>query len=236
MADIKFYGNGVAGTEITDASLIGHTAGSGVGFYGASHGISVPIGSYQTSTFMTNSDGTAEGAQLHNSTYVNVSGVSSDGGSAKKVINMPNYLAPLNVRFTHSESVMVQNCKLLIFDRSNILNHASGVITQVYENRHPHSLWSVGSLSQHGGTSDGNWNTYDSTAGGNPAYTLFSDSPGQSGTNTSTADNGQSLGQLTEEGVTHRSLRHDWYVSLSASPNTIGSKTDYGLYFTVEYL
>jgi hypothetical protein len=31
-------------------------------------------------------------------------------------------------------------------------------------------------------------------------------------------------------------MRHDWYVALSAEPNTIGSKTQYGLYFTLEYL
>jgi len=237
MADITFYGNGVAGTETTDSDVINHAGGSGVGFYGDDHGISVPIGSYQSSTFITNADGTNEGAQLHNSQWVNTSGVKADLLASKKLINMPNYLAPLNIRFANSEAVMVQNCKLLIFDRNDIGQHASGVITTVYENRHPHSLWSVGSLDQHGtGSSDGNWDVYDSTGGGNPAYMIFTDSPGTSGTNTNTSDNGLTLGQLTEEGVTHRSLRHDWYISLSASPTTIGSKTDYGLYFTVEYL
>lgn len=237
MADIKFYGNGVAGTETSTPSLINHTSGSGIGFYGDTHGISVPIASYQSSTFMTNSDGTSEGAQLHNTKWVSTSEVKADSDSAKDLINMPNYLAPLNIRFSHAESVMVQNCKLLVFDRNDISSHASGVVTTVYENRHPHSLWSVGSLNQHGtGSSDGAWDVYDSTAGGNPPYMVFSNSPGTSGTNTNTADNGLGLGQLTEEGVTHRSLRHDWYISLSASPTTIGSKTDYGLYFTVEYL
>ena len=237
MADIKFYGNGVAGTESSEAALIDHAAASGIGFYGSTHGISVPIGSYQSSTYVTNADGTNEGAQLHNSHWVNTSGVKADSASPKNLINMPNYLAPLNIRFSHSEAVMVQNCKLLIFDRNDIAQHASGVVTTVYENRHPHSLWSVGSLDQHGtGSSDGNWDVYDSAGGGSPAYMVFCDSPGASGTNTNTADNGETLGQLTEEGVTHKSLRHDWYVSLSASPSTIGSKTDYGLYFTVEYL
>ena len=38
------------------------------------------------------------------------------------------------------------------------------------------------------------------------------------------------------EGAGHQSLQHDWYVALSASPESIGSKTDFGLYFTLEYL
>ena len=30
--------------------------------------------------------------------------------------------------------------------------------------------------------------------------------------------------------------QHDWYVALSAEPESIGSKQDYALYFTLEYL
>ena len=40
----------------------------------------------------------------------------------------------------------------------------------------------------------------------------------------------------SNSGEAVRSLRHDWYVALSASPESIGSKTDFGLYFTLEYL
>jgi len=236
MADIKFYGNGVAGTESTEAALINHSTGSGIGFYGSTHGISVPIASYQDSTFITNSDGTGQGAQLHNSKYINVSGVSTDGTAARHLKYMPNYLSPLNVRFTHSESVMVQNCKLRIFDRSDITKHASGVLTYVFENRHPSSLWSVNDLDQHGTSSSaGNWTAFE--AGTTMTAMSLTSSPGSSGTNTNTTDpSDTSSGQKTNEGVTHKSDRHDWYISLSASPTTIGSKTDYGLYFTVEYL
>lgn len=236
MADIKFYGNGVAGSESTEADLINHTSGSGVGFYGSTHGISVPIASYQDSTFITNADGTGQGAQLHNSKYINVSGVSADGTATKQLKYMPNYLAPLNVRFTHSEAVMVQNCKLRIFDRSDITKHASGVLTYVFENRHPSSLWSVDDLNQHGTSSSaGNWTAFE--AGTTMTAMNLTSSPGSSGTNTNTTDpSDNSLGQKTNEGVTHKATRHDWYISLSASPTTIGSKTNYGLYFTVEYL
>jgi len=30
--------------------------------------------------------------------------------------------------------------------------------------------------------------------------------------------------------------QHDWYLAISASPDSIGSKTQYGLYVELEYL
>jgi len=71
---------------------------------------------------------------------------------------------------------------------------------------------------------------------------LFTSSPGISGLNTSAGDSLPSTGPgsqynwLSNEGAAHEALRHDWYVALSASPDSIGSKTQYGLYFTLEYL
>ena len=60
MAEIKFYANtqGIAATG--DPSLINHGAASGLGFYGAGFGVSVPVDQYQDSTFITNSAGTTE--------------------------------------------------------------------------------------------------------------------------------------------------------------------------------
>jgi hypothetical protein len=65
----------------------------------------------------------------------------------------------------------------------------------------------------------------------------FTPSPGISGTNTNIQDSASpAKGWVSTEGAPHQSMRHDWYVALSAEPNTIGSKTQYGLYFTLEYL
>jgi hypothetical protein len=64
----------------------------------------------------------------------------------------------------------------------------------------------------------------------------FTASPGASGKNTNTQDASTSLGYTSQEGVTHQSVRHDWYLALSSEPVTVGSKTQYGLYFTLEYL
>lgn len=235
MAEIKFYANIEGIAAIGDPSLINHGAASGLGFYGAGFGVSVPVGQYQDSTFITNSAGTAEGSKLNNTKYASVSGVSHNGGAEIDNETMPNYYAPLNIRFTHTEDVRVQNCKLRIFDRSDISRQASGVTTKVYEVRHPDPSPTAGvalSAEARGeGTHD--WKEYD------PADsmfdTTFSNSPGVSGTNSVVSDAGNPY-VLTANGAAHEASRHDWYVALSASPDTIGSKTDFGLYFTCEYL
>jgi len=71
-------------------------------------------------------------------------------------------------------------------------------------------------------------------------YTL-TPGPGPSGLNTSAddtipEDDGTYVNWIAQSGESCRATRHDWYVGLSASPDSIGSKTDFGLYFTLEYL
>ena len=240
MAEINFYANNVTATSSSgDAGYIqiNHTAGSGLGFYGGGYGISVSVSTFQDTTFTTNSDGTAtDYIQLHNTKYdAGNSGVLADGNSIANLNNVPNYLAPLNIRFTHSSAVKVQNCKLRIFDRNDIAKHASGVSTMVYEIRHPSALQSVTNLNFRGRT-DNTWVEFDAEDSDNPADMTFTSSPGMSGLNTDSTDTDTAKGYSTTTGSAHTSARHDWYAALSASPHSIGSKTQYGLYFTVEYL
>ena len=240
MAEINFYANNVTATSSSgDAGYIqiNHTAGSGLGFYGGGYGISVPVSTFQDTTFTTNSDGTAtDYIQLHNTKYdAGNSGVLADGNSIANLNNVPNYLAPLNIRFTHSSAVKVQNCKLRIFDRNDIAKHASGVSTMVYEIRHPSALQSVTNLNFRGRT-DNTWVEFDAEDSDNPADMTFTSSPGMSGLNTDSTDTDTAKGYSTTTGSAHTSARHDWYAALSASPHSIGSKTQYGLSFTVEYL
>lgn len=238
MAAINFYANLRTGAN----DLIGHTLGSGIGFYGNDFGVSVPVNSQQSTTWTTNADGTSKGVQLNNTamstpgslvTPISAGTVSINGGAAKNLDRLPNYLCPLNIRFTHSEPVKVQNCKLRIFDRNNISNHASGVQTYVYEARHPSNSEDIGSLNQRGIDTHA-WYSFA------PLTTMtdmtFTRSPGMSGTNTNSADTNPLLGYLSQEGPLHASSRHDWYVALSSEPESIGSKTNYGLYFSLEYL
>jgi hypothetical protein len=238
MADIKFYANIIAVSG--DGELINHSAGSGIGFYGSTHGVSVPVGSQQTTTYVTDSLGVNQGSRLNNTAMATMgSGVtkgtiSINSATAVDLDKLPNYLCPLNIRFTHSEPVRVQNCKLRIFDRNNIANHASGVVTYVYEARHPATVQTVTNLS-HRGRSETSWYEFD------PATSMsdmtFTPSPGASGKNTTVSDSSSpTLGFSTTDGSSHQSSRHDWYLALSSEPVTIGSKTQYGLYFTAEYL
>lgn len=239
MAEIKFYANINGNAVNADGELINHSAGSGIGFYGSNFGISVPIGTRQTTTFVTDSLGVNQGSQLNNTRMVTsgdsntIGTISINGASSINLDKLPNYLCPLNIRFSHSEPVRVQNCKLRIFDRNNIANHASGVVTYVYEARHPSSLQNVSNLS-HRGRAANSWYEFDSL----DAMTdmILTPSPGTSGTNTNVQDTNVALGYLTQNGSLHTAARHDWYVALSSEPVTVGSKTQYGLYFSVEYL
>ena len=67
-------------------------------------------------------------------------------------------------------------------------------------------------------------------------------SPGVSGLNGNNTDNGQDISYggfsnyTSADANGHVSEQHDWYLALSAEPTTIGSKTNFGLYFTLEYL
>lgn len=232
MPDIKFYAN-IKTTNAND--IIDHAAGSGIGFYGSSFGASVPIGSTQTTTFVTNSTGTTQASQLNNTSKSTNTTVSVNSADAINLNVLPNYLCPLNVRFSADQNYKVQNCKLRIFDRSNIDNHATGVTTHIYEARHPSTSQSVANLDFHGGASELAWVEF--TSGITMADMTFTSSPGMSGTNTNSDDtDAAGKGWETSAGATHSNDRHDWYLALSSSPITVGSKTQYGLYFTVEYL
>ena len=239
MASIKFYANIVTAGPTTDPNLINHGAGSGLGFFGAGYAISVPVGQYQLSTWVTNANGTANDQyQLGNTQFTSISGMSYNGGSELQNFNVPNYYAPLKISFQHTSPVRVQNCKLRIFDRNDITKQASGVTTKVYEVRHPNGSTSASGLVYRG-ISNHSWQEYDSVD------TMFdmilTSSPGVSGLNTSASEVLPSAqfgftNWLTQSGAAFQSMQHDWYIALSANPDSIGSKTNYALYFTCEYL
>ncbi len=253
MAVITFHANNnniYPSSPSTPPDLIGHTSGSGLGFFGGGFGISVPVNSYQSSTYVTNANGTASGVRCSNLGFVdeapfNTSGVSIQGSSTTGTSGVPNIAAPLNIRFEHPEGVRVQNCKLRIFDRNDISNHASGVTTQVYEVRHPHPVEGVnfgsdkGPLKHRGVPDQHSWTQF--ADGFSMADMTLTPGPGPSGLNTSADEilatgDGTYTNWIAQSGESCRSTRHDWFVGLAASPDSIGSKTDFGLYFTLEYL
>lgn len=231
----------------TPPDLIRSDAGSGLGFFGGGFGISVPVNQYQDSTYVTNANGTASGIKCSNIKWAHsASGFVQGEGVATGLSGIPNIAAPLNIRFEHSEAVRVQNCKLRIFDRQDINKHASGVVTQVYEIRHPHPIKGVNFSSNIGplsfrGSNNHQWTLF--TQGTNLTDMILTPGPGPSGLNTSSDQNnilatgdGTHFNYIATSGESCRALRHDWYLALSASPGSIGSKTNFGLYFTLEYL
>jgi len=205
MATVDFRSN--------DAFTLGT---SGLGFFGAAgFGASVQIGAWQDRTYVTNSDGTAQGPEVDNVKYSHLnSGIIGPGASGVSInlTNIPNYQSTLNIRFTHGTVVQTQNGVVQIYDRINTANNPSGVHCQVAEMIHPELLQSIT------GSGDTAW----INASGSATTVPLVSSPGLSG--------------IRPNGVSTSGTQHDWYLSLSASPQSIGSKTNFGLYFSTEYV
>lgn len=237
MATITFYaGNGTS---------LQHLSGSGLGFFGGAFGQSVELNAYQDTTFITNSNGTKEGPSSDNTKYFNDgSGNVTSIVPATGLKHIPNNRATLNVRFSHSSAVKTQNVKMRVFDRVNINNPASGVWTKVAQLIHPWTSFGSAGSPAGLGSGDTHWwgsalhastpsvgnpdvrlPTSSYTVGGSGIVVTLAKSPGPSG---EFAKNG------TGSTVSH--VQHDWYLGISASPRSIGSKTQYGLYVSLEYL
>ena len=195
----------------------GHDIGSsGIGFFGSSgFGSSVSVGLYNDSSYITNSNGTVAGPSLNNIKYSHPqSGIVNGSASPSGLLltKITNAQSTLNIRFTHSTGVITQNAKLRIYDRSNINYPASGVTTKVAEIIHPSTSNSVT------GSGSATW----VTPGGSGTILSLANSPGMSG--------------LSPNGSGTVSDRHDWFLAISSSPDTIGSKTQYAMWVELEYL
>ena len=238
MATIAFYAG--------EGHTIEYTQGSGLGFFSGAFGSSVEVGAFQGATFITDSSGATQGPSVDNIKYLNShSGVPSTGapdGTGLKYI--PNHRASLNVRFTHADSVKTQNVRMRIFDRENSDYPASGVTTRVAELIHPNNILTVlGSGDEiwwgdaaHDGTDifagmtgspnrDVRLGASSYTVGGTGIIVPLADAPGTSGEHAGTGS-----------GSIYTDTQHDWFLALSASPDSIGSKSKYGLYISLEYL
>jgi len=206
MASISFY----AGEDFN----IYDVSASGLGFFGGGFGISIPVGTgYNTRTFITNSVGTIEGPEVDNVRYVSSTGaVLGQTGVPILLTQIPNYLSTLNVRFTHSTGVRTMNSEFRIFDRSNINNPPSGVTCKIAEIIHP------ATTQTNVGSGDATW----VLGSGSGSKLSLVDSPGTSG--------------LSPSGISTIDSRHDWYVAITVSPDTIGAHTNFGAYVSCEYL
>ena len=203
-ASLKFY----AGENFN----IQHLSGSGLGFYGSNgFGYSVSIGSYQDTTFITDSTGSDEGPQVDNTKYVNTSGVSVNGGGNIHIQELPNYLATLNARFTNAQSVKTQNAKIYGSERGDKNAAPSGLTLKAASVIHPNTTQDLS------GSGSANWVTLQ----GSGVTLSLHDSPGTSG--------------LSPNGSETQDTRHDFYIALSSKPNTAGAK-EFQIQVELEYV
>jgi hypothetical protein len=196
---------------------INDLSGSGLGFFAAANfGASIAVGQYNQRTFITDATGVQQGPEVNNVQYMNpASGILGQTGSGIALQSIPNWQATLSISFLNDTAVRTQNAKLMIFDRVNINSPASGVTTKVAQIIHPNIVQGPG------GSGDLAWATFNYlTPPG--TYLPLAPSPGRSG--------------FSQNGLNTQDVQHDWYVALSASPDSIGSKTQYGLYVSLEYL
>jgi hypothetical protein len=131
MAEIQFKVQDV-GTNVISVN------GSGLGFFGANYGNSVPTTEYQRSTFVTSADGSASAGAARNTRFLadnNPTGIICTGGttSTGTLLTTNSNAATLWITFNHTTSVKVQNVQLRIWDRGNIDYPATGVVTKVAE-------------------------------------------------------------------------------------------------------
>lgn len=208
MAAIDFY------TLTTGYDYNLRVSGSGLGFFANGWGKSVAVGSYQDTTFITDSNASQQGAQINNVKYRHPNSGELAGSVVIPLTGIPNYQATLNIRVTNTDAIRVESPTLYIYDRVNKNNPASGVTTKVAEIIH------LSTSQAEAGSGDQSW----ATPGGSAVTLSISPSPGISGFY---AGGGT--------GSTRSDTRHDWYVAISSSPNAIGAKT-YGLWFEVEYI
>lgn len=193
---------------------------SGLGFFGAAFGNSVQVGQYQDSTYITLGGGTPEGPQVTNCKYDTSDGsgvLVDDDATAVQPSAIALNSGTMNVRFTFDSAVNTQNGELRIYDRSTITNGATGVTTQVLQ------IVNGGSGVSTSGTAEApaSHSGWIAASGASPLVNLLNN-PGSGGVGPS--------------GASDIDSRHDWFVCLSATPLSIGSKQLYGLYVQLEYL
>ena len=191
---------------------INNLSGSGISFMGSSFGQSIAVSEYNSTTWISNGAGTTDGGQINNIQFFNQSSGSINGAAPVHLRQIPNYLATLHIKFNHDTAVKTQNAKLRIYDRANINNDPSGVTCKVYECRH------VDTAQTLNGSGADTW----STPHGSSVVLDLVSSPGISG--------------LRPNAGNTMSTEHLWALCLSASPDSIGSKQNFALWFSTEFL
>lgn len=203
MAEIALY---VAQNETKLAST------DTIGFFGdGGFGSPITLNEFNGRTFITNVSGTTQGLEIDNCKLIKdvpawngVNGPSGviigQVGSGIGILNLPNYLATLNLRFVNDTSVLVQNAQIIIHDGGEV-NPPSGLDVYMAELIH------TSDLQTETGTGTFKWLNIRGAASG----LGLSNSPGVSGSFP----------------IAGQDVRHDWYLAMSCTPRTPGNKNFY---------
>lgn len=187
--------------------------GEALGFFGSNgFGDPLSLNEFNGRTFITTPSGSAAYEECDNCRRNSSSTVIvGQTGSGINLQNLPNYLATMNLRFTHPQAVLIQNAKLIAFDGDDISNAPTGLNVYGAEIIH------TSRLQTNTGTGDTTW---IEMAGSGQQLDLV-DSPGVSG--------------LSPLGPATLSTRHDWYCAISVTPTIPGDKT-FGFRVDLEYI
>ena len=190
------------------------TPPSGLGFFGdAGFGASIAVGSWNGRTYICSSDGATQSAEVDNIKYHSLgSGIIGQTGSGVAINHIPNYLATVEIRATNDTAIQITNAKVRTYDRSDANLPQSGVTCKIASLQHP----SISQLVQ--GSGDSTW----TTTGGSGSILSLCDSPGVSGL-------------YANNSSTRTDTSHSWFLAITASPDSIGSKTQFDLYCSMEY-
>lgn len=194
MSEVNMY---IAETDIN----IG--IGEALGFFGSDgFGNPLSLNEFNGRTFVTNNSGSVAFEECDNCRRISSSGVIiGQTGTGINLINLPNYLATINLRFTHPQAVLIQNVRLIAFDGTDITNAPTGLNVYGAEIIHTSRLQSAT------GVGDSTWTQMQ----GSGVQLNLVDSPGTSG--------------LSPLGPATTDTRHDWYCALSVTPTIPGDKT-----------
>jgi hypothetical protein len=191
-----------------------------IGFFGdAGFGDPISLNSFNGRTFITNISGINQGLEIDNCKLIkdvaNWNGINGpsgvivgQAGSGIGILNLPNYLATLNIRFVNSTSVLVQNAQIIVHNGDQI-NAPGGLDVYMAEIIHPSEL------QTDIGIGDFAWLKIAGSSSG----LGLSNSPGVSGSFP----------------IAGQDTRHDWYVSISCTPRTPSNKIFYQT-ISLEYL
>lgn len=197
------------------STRIADEQGSGIGLFGADYGRSIVVGAWNERTFVTSSAGTGQGAENPNCRYL-ASGtvILGSAGSGIGLQYAPNSQATINIRVESDTDIQITSATLYGYDRVSVNNPPSGISLKAFELVHPSASQSVV------GSGDTVWTTLL----GSGATLSLAPSPGSGGLYAGNGSNSVRPDKC-----------HDFYVGISASPSTVGSKQG-ALYLSLEYL